>query len=279
MSVNIFQPHAPYWPTEEYLSHYKPEQIPSPNYHEGELQNKPIYQQVDHQAASGGHDISFVKTSDLQHRKMKAAYYAMIEQVDTEVGRMLQVLEETGQAENTIVIYMSDHGEMLGDHGIFLKGPYFYEGAIRVPFIIRWPGRYKAGLRIDALTEMVDLTPTLLEAAGISIPAGVQGRSLTPLLTGQTLTHRDSIYCEFFDSLAVYNPPPMATCVRTERNKLVYYHKLKSGELYDLEKDPAETYNLWDTPSARPAREEMMHTLVARMIDTIDPIPERKCLW
>ena len=75
---------------------------------------------------------------------MKAAYYAMIEQVDTEVGRMLQALEETGQADNTIVIYMSDHGEMLGDHGIFLKGPYFYEGAIRVPMIIRWPGKYKA---------------------------------------------------------------------------------------------------------------------------------------
>ena len=279
MSVNIYQPHAPYWPTEEYLSHYKPENMPAPNYHEGELENKPIYQQIDHQAASGGHGVSFTHTSDLDHRKITAAYYAMIEQVDTEVGRMLQVLEETGQSENTIVIYMSDHGEMLGNHGIYLKGPYFYEGAIRVPMIIRWPGKYKAGLRSDALVEMVDLTPTLLEAAGLPIPVGVQGHSLTPLLTGQTTQHRDSIYCEFFDSLALYNPPPMATCVRTEQHKIVYYHKLKSGELYDLKKDPSETYNLWDSSAARPAREEMMHAMVARMVDTIDPIPERKCMW
>lgn len=279
MSVNIFQPHAPYWPTEEYLSHYDPNKIPSPNYREGELANKPIYQQVDHQSSSGGHGISFTRTSDYDHRKMKAAYYAMIEQVDTEVGRMLHVLEETGQADNTIVIYMSDHGEMLGDHGIFLKGPYFYEGAIRVPMILRWPGKYKAGLRSDALVEMVDLAPTLMEAAGLPIPIGVQGKSLTPLLTGQTTKHRDSIYCEYFDSLALYNPPPMATCVRNERYKAVYYNKLQSGELYDLEKDPTETVNLWDASAARPLREEMMHTMVSRMIDTVDPIPERKCMW
>lgn len=279
MSVNIYQPHAPYWPTAEYLSHYDPAKIPSPNYREGELKNKPIYQQVDHEAASGGHGYSFAHTSDEQHRKSKAAYYAMIEQVDTEVGRMLNALEETGQAENTIVIYMSDHGEMLGDHGIFLKGPYFYEGAIRVPLIMRWPGKYKAGLRSDALVEMTDLTPTLLEAAGLSIPAGVQGRSLTPVLTGKTTTHRDSIYCEFYDSLAIYNPPPMGTCVRNERYKLIYYQGLKAGELYDLDKDPTETHNLWDSSNDRPAREDMMHTLVTRMVDTIDPIPERKCLW
>ncbi len=279
MSVNIFQPHHPFWPTAEYLSHYNPDKMPSPNYREGELDKKTVYQQVDHEAGTGGHGISFVHTDDLEHRKMKAAYYAMIEQVDTEVGRMLQVLEETGQADNTIVIYMSDHGEMMGDHGIFLKGPYFYEGAIRVPLIIRWPGKYKAGLRSDALVELVDIAPTLLEAAGLTIPAGVQGRSLTPLLTGQTTAHRDSIYCEFFDSYALYDPPPMAACVRTERYKLAYYQKLNTGELYDLEKDPTETYNLWDSSNAKPAREEMMHTLVARMVDTIDPIPERKCLW
>jgi len=279
MSVNIYQPHAPYWPTEEYLSHYNPADIPSPNYKEGELKNKPVYQQIDHEGASGGHAVSFTKTSDLQHRKMKAAYYAMIEQVDTEVGRMLQALEETGQADNTIVIYMSDHGEMLGDHGIFLKGPYFYEGAIRVPMILRWPGKYKAGLRSDALVEMIDLAPTLLEAAGMPVPERMQGRSLTPLLTGRTTEHRDSIYCEYFDSLALYNPPPMAMCVRTDQYKMVYYQKLDAGELYDLHADPEETHNLWESGSARSAREQMMQTMLSRVVDTVDPIPERKCLW
>lgn len=279
MSVNIYQPHAPYWPAEEYLSRYNLSNIPSPNYREGELGNKPVYQQIDHRAASGGHDVSFTGTSDLEHRKMKAAYYAMIEQIDTEVGRMLQALDETGQAENTIVIYMSDHGEMMGDHGIFLKGPYFYEGAIRVPMIIRWPGKYKAGLKSDALVEMIDLAPTLLEAAGIRPTIGMQGRSLTRLLTGETTKHRDSIYCEYFDSLALYDPPPMAVCVRNEQYKMVYYQKLPIGELYDLEKDPTETNNLWDVSSARAAREMMTQLAVSRMIDTVDPRPERTCMW
>jgi arylsulfatase len=279
MSVNIYQPHAPYWPTEDYFDRYRASDMQGPNYHEGELNNKPVYQTVDHRAASGGRDISFTNTTDLEHRKMKAAYFAMIEQVDTEVGRLLKTLDETGQAENTIVIFMSDHGEMLGDHGIFLKGPYFYEGAIRVPLIMRWPERYKAGLKCDALVEMVDLAPTLLEAAGLPPTVGMQGRSLTGLLTGQTTRHRNSIYCEYFDSLALYNPPPMAVCVRTEEYKLVFYQKLAAGELYDLEKDPTETNNLWDASNARPAREMMMQLWATRMIDTVDPLPERKCMW
>ena len=279
-SVNTFQPHAPFWPAEEYLRRYRPEDMPAPNYREGELKNKPVYQQLDFKGTSGGEErISFPKTSELERKKIKAAYYAMIEQLDTEVGRMLQALEDTGQAENTIVIYSSDHGEMLGDHGIFEKGPYFYEGLIRVPLIIRWPGKYKAGLRSDALVELVDLAPTLLEAAGVVVPERMQGKSLTPLLTGQTTAHRDSIFCEFFDSLAIYDPPPMAVCVRTERYKIVHYQKLNTGELYDLHKDPEESYNLWDDSSARPVREQLMHTMVARMVDTVDPIPQRKCAW
>jgi len=279
MSVNIFQPHHPYWPAKEYFDRYKASDVPPPNYREGELANKPVYQQVDHRGATGGWDLSFKNTSDLDHQRMKAAYYAMIEHCDEAVGRMMKALEDTGQAENTLVIFTSDHGEMLGDHGIFLKGPYFYEGAIRVPMILRWPGKYKAGLKSDALVEMVDLAPTLLEAAGMPPPAAMQGRSLTGLLTGQTTRHRDSIYCEFFDSFALYQPPPMAVCVRTEQYKLACYQNLAAGELYDLEKDPNETNNLWDAASARATREMMMQTAVSRMMDTIDPAPERKCQW
>ena len=279
MSVNIFQPHHPFWPTQDYLSRYDPDKLPSPKYQDGELDSKPIFQRVDHQAAYGGTGVSFARTDDLTHRRITAAYYAMIEQVDTEVGRMMKALEDTGQADNTIVIYMSDHGEMLGDHGIYLKGPYFYDCMMRVPLIIRWPGKYKAGLRSDALVEMVDLAPTLLDAAGVPIPSGVQGRSLTSVLTGQTPGHRDSVYSEHFDSSFLYDPPPMAACVRTERHKLSYYHNLATGELYDLQKDPGETQNLWTSPAAKDVRQEMMEKLMGRMIDTVDPLPERKTTW
>lgn len=279
MSVNIFQPHHPFWPTQEYLSRYDVDKIPSPAYREGELENKPVFQRVDHQAAYGGTAVSFAKTDDLTHRKIIAAYYAMIEQVDTEVGRMLKVLEETGQADNTIVIYMSDHGEMLGDHGFYLKGPYFYDCAIRVPLMIRWPKKYKAGLRSDAMVELLDLAPTLLEAAGVPVPSGMVGRSLTPVLTGQAAKHRNSIYCEHFDSSFLYDPPPMASSVRTERYKLSYYHNLGIGELYDLEKDPGEVDNLWTSSGAKSARAELAEMLLGRMVEAVDPLPERKSTW
>jgi len=279
MSVNIFQPHHPFWPTKDYFDRYDPDKLPSPAFHQGELDSKPVYQRVDHQGAYGGTAISFAKTDDLTHRKVTAAYYAMIEQVDTEVGRMLKTLEDTGQADNTIVIYMSDHGEMLGDHGIYLKGPYFYDCAMRVPLMIRWPGRYKAGLRSDALVEMVDLVPTLLDAAGIPVHSGVQGRSLTRVLTGQSTKHRDSVYSEHFDSSSLYQTPPMAACIRTERHKLTYFHNSPAGELYDLEKDPGEVENLWVSPRAKDIRQEMMEKLVGRMVETVDPLPERKTTW
>ncbi|WP_446743107.1 sulfatase family protein [Silvibacterium acidisoli] len=279
MSVNIFQPHHPFYPTEQYLEHYDPSKMPDPAYREGELDHKNVFQQEDHQSAYGGHDLSFTKTSAEQHRQITAAYYAMIEQVDAEVGRMLQVLEESGQADNTIVIFMSDHGEMLGDHGIYLKGPYFYDCLTRVPLIIRWPGRFKAGIKVDALVELVDLAPTLLEAAGIPPEAGMQGRSLIPLLNGSTKEHRDSVYMEFLDANSTYPIPPMLTGIRTDRWKLSLVDKPRSGELYDLQNDPGEFTNLWDDPHHRDTQQMLLQQLVARMIETTDPLPVRHTPW
>ncbi|WP_176441757.1 sulfatase family protein [Granulicella rosea] len=272
MSVNIYQPHAPFHPTEEYLSHYKASDMPAPAYREGELANKPKHQQVDHQGAYGGTGMSFVKTSDEEHLLIKAAYYAMIEQVDTEVGRMMAALEELGMADNTIVVYQSDHGEMQGDHGIYMKGPYFYDCLTRVPLIIRWPGHVKTQ-KIDALVELTDLAPTLLEAAGVPVPPGMQGRSLYPILTGKKTQHRDSVYIEYYDAVAKYDPTPMATCVRTERYKCTYYQTLATGELYDLQKDPGEFDNLWNVPQHAGEQMAMMEHLLARMIQSTDPLP------
>ena len=274
-SVNWFSPHNPFAPPKEYYDRYDPDKLPSPPFHEGELETKSLYQRIDHQATTGGKSISFTRTDDLTHRKITAAYYAMIEEVDSNVGRILQALEESGQADDTIVIYSADHGEMLGDHGIYLKGPHFYEGAVRIPFIIRWPGQYKAGLKSDALVEMVDVVPTLLDACGIPVPQGVQGRSLTSLLKGETVTHRDSVYTEYYDSGGIYNPPPMATMVRTATHKLIYYHSLEFAELYDLEKDPGEFNNNWSSPHARDVRDMMTVKMINRMADTVDPLPVR----
>jgi arylsulfatase A-like enzyme len=196
----------------------------------------------------------------------------MIEQVDTEVGRMMKTLDELGMADDTIVIYMSDHGDMLGDHGIYEKGPYFYDCLTRVPLIMRWPGKYKAGLKVDALVELVDIAPTLMDAAGLTTPAGMQGKSLTPLLTGASREHRESIYMEYYNAVAKYTPTPMATCVRTDNFKLAYWQTLSTGELYDLRNDPGEVNNLWGSAQHKDAQAEMMQRLVTRMIASTDPL-------
>lgn len=273
MSVNIYQPHHPFLPAQEYLDRYDAAKLPAPSWQPGELENKPVYQR----RAQDQKQYPFRTKSPLERQQVTAAYYAMIEQVDAAFGRMLGALDESGQAENTIVIYMSDHGEMLGDHGFYLKGPHFYDPATRVPLMIRWPGKGKPGLRTDALVEMVDLAPTLLEAAGLPAPAGVQGRALTGLISGAKSAHRDSVYTEFYDVSA--KQPARATSVRTESAKLTVYHDLKTGELYDLRKDPQEFHNLWNDPNARPLKEQMSGTLIERMAETVDPLPVRTQPW
>src|SRR5699024_10088251 len=124
--------------------------------------------------------------TEMEHRLIRASYWAMIDLIDDQVGRMLEALEKTGQLKNTIVIFMSDHGEMLGDHGIYLKGPYFYEQAVNVPLIISLPGTVQENKRSKALVELVDLAPTLLEACGIDKYEAMQGKSLWSLVVGSS---------------------------------------------------------------------------------------------
>ena len=105
-----------------------------------------------------------------QDKKVQASYYAMIEQIDTEFGRLIDFLDQTGQRQDTIIIFMSDHGEMLGDHGLMLKGCRFYEGLVRIPLIISYPVQFQKNVITPALVELVDLVPTLYESLGFPIP-------------------------------------------------------------------------------------------------------------
>jgi len=116
---------------------------------------------------------------------MKAAYYAVIEHIDFEVGKLLNYLEKTNQRENTLILFHSDHGELLGDHGLYGKGSFFYEPSVRVPFIVSMPSIFPQNKQIDDLVELVDIVPTLYEILGEEIPKRVQGKSLLPLINGE----------------------------------------------------------------------------------------------
>ena len=284
-SLNMFDPHHAFDPPVAALERYRDrlDDIPLPNYVEGELKNKPIWQQIDHGGAYGNKSgYPYTEMSDTDHRWIRAAYWAMIDVIDTQIGRLLNFLEEMGQRENTIVIFTSDHGEMLGDHGIYLKGPYFYEPAVRVPLIISGPGMLNNGSRSSALVELVDLAPTLLEASDMQPYAGMQGQSLLPLLTGEKAldTHRDDVYCEYYNAMGWHREPAAhATMVRSRQHKIVVAHGTGGGELYDLDLDPRETDNLWDSPDCTAIRLEMQERVIDRMAWTVDPLPERQAPW
>jgi arylsulfatase A-like enzyme len=283
-SVNTFDPHHHFDPPPEYLQRYldRLDDIPLPNAVPGELEHKPVFQQVDHHGAYNTPGrYAAAEMSEYDHRLVRAAYWAMVDLIDAQVGRMLGALEATGQLENTLVIFTSDHGEMLGDHGIYAKGPYFYEPLVRVPLIVSWPGGFEGGRRSGAMVEMLDLTPALLDAAGLPHHPGMQGRSLWPLLAGEAAldAHREDVYCEYYNTAMHHDPRAYATMVRTERYKLVKVHGLPSGELYDLADDPNETRNLWNEPAYRETRLAMTERLCDRMAWTIDPLPVREAPW
>jgi len=276
-SFNSFAPHHPFDPPAEYRERYDPDDMPLPKRRESELDSKPSFQQLDAEwAHNSPGEFHAGAMTDQDRREVTAAYYAMCEHIDHEVGRILSALDETGQRNNTLVIFMSDHGEMLGDHGIYFKGPHFYDEALRVPLILRWPGKFAADHRVDGLTELIDLAPTLLEAAGIEPPPDrLQGRSLFPHLTAEAdpSHHRDAVFCEYYNAWA--HGDAYATMIRTETEKLVRYHGTDQGEYYDLAEDPDEFENRY----LDSARSKRVRSLIEQGWDasvfTMDPGPAR----
>ncbi len=262
MSVNFFDPHLPFDPPPEYRDRYDAESLPPPAFRDSDLAAQERLAEVDFQYPARPPEA-------FDAMDKTAAYYAMIEQVDAHVGRMLDCLERTGQRDNTLVIFMSDHGEMLGDHGLIAKGCRFYEGLVRVPLTLSWPGVIEEGRRSNALVELVDVAPTLLDYAGLEIPEAMAGRSLRPLLEGGADRHRDAVRCEYYSALSLLAPGrehwngSYGTMIRTERYKLVAYHGTGLGELFDLEADPDEFDNLWDHPE----HAEIRLKLISRMMD------------
>jgi len=277
-SVNFFDPHHPFDPPQEYLQRYTPEDMPLPAYVEGELEKKPGYQTIDHHGAYGGKGLSFSDTSDHEHRQITAAYYAMIENIDANIGRILDYLESSGQRENTLVVFMSDHGEMLGDHGIYLKGPYLYDSMTKVPLVMSWPAGFQGGIVSPALVELVDIAPTLLAAAGLEIHPGMQGRSLYELCIGRLDPdcHRTSVYSEYYNAMPEHRDPlPYLISVRDKHYRIVVYAGLEQGELYDLEKDPDEHQNLWNDPLLGDVKQHYFQKCLERQMITADPLPPR----
>ena len=275
-SVNIYDPHPPFNPPAEYRDQFDPSRVKPPIFQPSDLTQQAKLAAVDFQSQARDPAELDIKSPILPQSPTRllveadtagardalsliAAYYAMIKLIDDQVGRILAALDASGQLDNTIVIFTSDHGETLGDHGLIQKGCRFYEGLVRVPLIWSWPGTFAADVRSPALVELTDIAPTLLEVCGLSIPDFMTGRSLLPILLGEqsSARHRDFVRSEYIDALDLPDGT-VATMHFDGRYKLVCYHNHGLGELYDLEQDPQELADLWDDPARQALKGELL---------------------
>ena len=215
-------------------------------------------------------DLSPAALKLWKYQRYMQDYLACIARLDTNVGRVLDYLEREKLAENTIVIYTSDQGFFLGDHGWFDKR-FMYEESLRMPLLVRWPGVVKPASTSDAMVLNVDFAPTLLEAAGLPIPPDMQGRSALPLLRGERPANwRTSMYYRYYHYPQDHQIQPHYG-VRTERHKLIYFHKINQWELFDLANDPHELKNIYSDPASADTVKELkaeLARLKAGLMDT-----------
>ncbi len=176
-------------------------------------------------------------------------YLRCVQAVDDGVGQLLDYLDDEGLAENTIVIYSSDQGFYLGEHGWYDKR-WMFEESLKMPFLIRWPGVIEPGTKSTALIQNIDYAPTFLDWAGANIPQAIQGRSLVPLLKNQgqpSANWRDAIYYAYYENAAVHNVP-VHDGVRTDRYKLMFFPRGREWNLFDLQQDPQEMRSVHADP-------------------------------
>jgi arylsulfatase A-like enzyme len=282
-------PHNAFLCPEPWNSMYNPDKMPDFNEREGEMADKPrIHKcliedrmnELDVDVTSDpGHDTGGIqclghtnkKLGDERARKWLASYYGMTSLIDHHVGRIVEKLDELGIAENTLIIFTSDHGDYAGNHGLWLKGPIHYDDILRVPFLVRWKGTLPEGQRTNSLISLVDLAPTIMDACGVEASASMQGVSQLQTFKQPEKATRD--WC------LVENRAEPSFYVKTlvmDRYKLNYFLHRGEGELYDLQADPHEYVNLYDKPEYTSIRMQMFMKLVDIYGDLEYPIPPRQ---
>ncbi len=290
---SFLDPHHPYCPPRPWDRIYSPEEVVPPVSREGQANQKhpmdelaPLFREIYERPLPLSGRNRPTKMHQAHRLEILAYTYGMVSLIDHHVGQVLDALGELDLAENTVVLFFSDHGDMMGDHGLLNKGPFHFEGLLRVPMIWHWPGRFQPRSS-PALASLLDVPPTILDLSGVPIPEGFTspeaplqppawpGRSLAPLLLGQTDAVQDSIVVENDED---YLGLRLRTLV-TPTHKITTYtgHRAPEpyGELFDLANDPHELHNLWHSPTHGALRQELIEQLHHRLIETDVALPRR----
>ena len=251
--ASFFDPHPKYLVPEPWDRMYDPAQLTVPGLTPGEHDSNPPHFRLTQERdpdftpwlERGGHGLhgchSHLHERDELARDV-ACYYGMISCMDSHIGHILARLDETGLAENTLVVFTSDHGHFFGQHGLIAKGPFHYEDMLRVPMIVRWPGVCAAGARSDALQSLTDLPVSFLSACDIEVPSDMTGIDQSRVWAGELPSMRNEVLVENHHQPTTLH----ARTLVTERYKLTTYCNRPWGELFDLEADPEEVHNLWN---------------------------------
>jgi arylsulfatase A-like enzyme len=179
--------------------------------------------------------------------------------IDEKIGQLLAALDDKGYLENSVVIFTSDHGDCLSDHGHSQKWT-MYDIITRTPLIVWAPGRFAGGRRIDTLCQQMDIGPAILELAGVPLPETMEAQSLLPALRGEAWAGREYVFAEHSRD-GILQETEFMTMVRNRRWKLVHFLGEPFGQLFDLAHDPGELHNLWDDPAKADEKRELLDVL------------------
>ena len=274
-------PHHPFNPPGRYFDLYKPEDLPLPKAWGNPHDRTPPHMQtlikeLGTQDALRTTPAGFAVTAE-EAREATALTYGMISMIDDGVGRILDRLEQLGLAENTVVCFTSDHGDLMGDQQLMLKGPFHFQGLTRVPMLMQVPGM-TSGTSTQSLASTVDIAQTILQLAELEPYNGIQGHSMMPLITDPAATIRDHVLIED-DGQRLLKSTDRRIRLRTlitPEWRLTYYDGFEFGELYRLSDDVVEHHNLWNDPSAQPVKVALTEQLLRSVIDHQDrsPLPD-----
>ncbi|GGM16647.1 sulfatase family protein [Nakamurella endophytica] len=259
LQIGFPGPHPPYDPTPEALQAYSDRDVPMPLRSRADLDAQPeVLHGVRHEHHTHDHDavVHLEDPTDEQLRRQRRHYAANITMIDAQIGALLQALNERGVLQDTVLLFTSDHGDCLNDHGHSQKWT-MYEPSVRVPAIVWGPGRVRAGQVLSGLTAHMDLGPTVLELAGLTPPAWMEARSLLPALRGDDYPGRPQAYSEHARD-SILAGTLLMTMIRDDRWKLVEYLDPDTGQLFDLAADPGEERDLWGDPRHADVRAELL---------------------
>jgi arylsulfatase A-like enzyme len=260
--TNFWGPHTPCLLPEPYYSMYDPEAIPEEPSFTETWDRKPQVQALYERfwGLSGGGWASW--------REIVARYWGYVTMIDDLVGRLTQKLEALGLADNTVIAFTTDHGDMMGAHRLIEKGPFTYEQCYRLPMIVAHPDCEAPGSVCDEFVYLHDLFPTCLDMAGLQPPDVPDSQSILDNVLGcATPTGRDCVYTAFLSQIFPFEQ----RMIRTRTHKFVY-NRSDFGELYDMVADPWEMRNLIDLPETRVLQEELMTQMREEMVRLDDPI-------